>query len=425
MSRSRLTALAVERAFRNESRFMLGDGDGLYLRKQGTSGASWTLRYRFAERERWMTLGNYPDMSLADARIQARAKRTLVDRQVDPLDERNEAKRARVEVDQRERSSFKALAMDWYETEICHRIKYPQIPLRYINRQLLPAFGSMQPSEVTPADAARLLARVSRKTPAAANDLLRFKKRIFRFGVRRRLLPISPVADFVSRDAGGPERPRERALSQDELVILLKAMRESPVFGELNYLFVKLLLALGVRKGELVRATWEEFDLDGPSPTWRLPASRSKTKRAIRIPLVPTVVDWLRAMKAIEDGSGYVFPQRRRCRRTRVPHLGMDTVNAAVKHLNHGIEPFTLHDLRRTMRSHLAALGVRSEVAERCLNHQLRGVERIYNTHDYFDERRAALETWTDLLLDIESGVQKVTPIRRAQIRMSDMSSGP
>jgi len=62
-------------------------------------------------------------------------------------------------------------------------------------------------------------------------------------------------------------------------------------------------------------------------------------------------------------------------------------------------------------------LGVRSEVAERCLGHRLRGVEGIYNTHDYFDERRAALDAWTELLLDIESGVRKVTPIRRMRAR--------
>ena len=108
-----------------------------------------------------------------------------------------------------------------------------------------------------------------------------------------------------------------------------------------------------------------------------------------------------------------MFPKRRRDPRQRVLHLGIDTLNAALAAVEHGLEHFTLHDLRRTMRTHLASLGVRSEVAERCLGHKLRGVEGTYNTHDYLNERRAALETWTALLLDIESGGQKVTPIRR------------
>jgi hypothetical protein len=73
MSNVRLNALSVERAFRNDPRFLLNDGEDLYLRKQAKSGAFWTLRYRFAERNRWMTLGHYPDMNLATARAEARA----------------------------------------------------------------------------------------------------------------------------------------------------------------------------------------------------------------------------------------------------------------------------------------------------------------------------------------------------------------
>ena len=86
MPNVRLTALSVERAFRNDPRFLLNDGDGLYLRKQANSGASWTLRYRFAERNRWMTLGHYPDMNLATARAEARTKRILLDKHQDPLE---------------------------------------------------------------------------------------------------------------------------------------------------------------------------------------------------------------------------------------------------------------------------------------------------------------------------------------------------
>jgi integrase len=109
-----------------------------------------------------------------------------------------------------------------------------------------------------------------------------------------------------------------------------------------------------------------------------------------------------------------VLPQRRRDPRQRGQHLGLDTLNFAISQLDHGLEHFTLHDLRRTMRTHLAALGIRSEVAERCLGHHLRGVEGVYNTHDYFQERRAPLEVWTNLLLDMESAVSKATPIRKA-----------
>jgi integrase len=122
---------------------------------------------------------------------------------------------------------------------------------------------------------------------------------------------------------------------------------------------------------------------------------------------------WLRAQREYACGSDHVFPQRRRDHRQRVPHVGLDTLNVALTRVMHGLKPFTLHDLRRTARTQLAALGVRREVAERCLGHKIRGVEGTYDRYDYFDERRAAFQQWTAVLLDAERGERKVTPIGR------------
>jgi hypothetical protein len=77
--------------------------------------------------------------------------------------------------------------------------------------------------------------------------------------------------------------------------------------------------------------------------------------------------------------------------------MGIDTLNAALQRVEHHLKPFTLHELRRTARTHLTALGIRREVAERCLGHSLRGVEGTYDRHDYFVERRAALAQWTSV----------------------------
>ena len=204
-------------------------------------------------------------------------------------------------------------------------------------------------------------------------------------------------------------------MSRDELEKLFKALRDAPNFGGTNLLTVKLLLALGVRKGELLGAKWSEFDLDGATdlgPVWRLPAKRTKTVAPLSIPLAPAVVEWLKALREVACGSEFVLPKRRRDRRQRALHVGIDTLNAALAGVDHGLDEFTIHDLRRTMRTHLSSLGIRSEVAERCLNHKLPGLQGVYNTHDYFAERKAALETWTALLLEIERGQRKVTPMR-------------
>jgi integrase len=411
MGRTKLTALAVERVHWSGKTVLLSDGHGLYLRKQTCDGASWTLRYRFAGREHWLTLGNYPDMALAQARVEARQARVLLDRQQDPLSVR----RASL-AEERRKGSFKALCEDWYRAEVQARgLKHPAVPRRHLDRYLLPKFSRLAANDVTPSDIARLLDELKGCAPTAANDLLRFTRRIFAFGVRRRFVLSNPAADFSPRlDAGGIERPRRRALGYDELAQLFEKIRGTPNFGEDNLLAIKLLLALCVRKGELLGARWSEFDLDGETQAgaiWHLPASRTKTGESLDIPLAPTVVEWLNILRARAAGSEYILPKRRRDPRERVPHMGIDTLNVALKRVKHGLADFTLHDLRRTARTHLAALGVRREVAERCLGHKLRGVEGTYDRHDYFKERRAALSQWTELLLGAEHGVSNVVAI--------------
>ena len=165
-------------------------------------------------------------------------------------------------------------------------------------------------------------------------------------------------------------------------------MRTAKGFSRQNELTVKLLLLLAVRKMELIGALWSEFDLD--EGVWHLPRERTKTGAAIDIPLPPAAVEWLRELHEMAASSRWVLPARKMQSRM-IPHIGESTLSVALAKVKHGLPPFTVHDFRRTARSHLAALGVQPQVAERCLNHKLKGVEGIYDRHDYFEERKAAL----------------------------------
>lgn len=249
MERAKLTRLAVERAHRSGERMLLSDGDGLDLRKQTRHGTSWTLRYHFAGREHWLTLGHYSDMSLAQARIEARQARVLLDKQQDPL-----TVRRAVEAEHRQRGSFRELCEEWYRNEIVGRgLKHPSVPRRHLDKYLLPKLGRSAALEVTTVDIARVIDDLKVRAPTTANDLLRFIRRIFAFGVRRRMVSSNPAADFSPRlDGGGTERPRSRVLSLGELAQLFEKGRETPSFGAGNILALKLLLALCVRKGDSV-----------------------------------------------------------------------------------------------------------------------------------------------------------------------------
>ena len=170
-------------------------------------------------------------------------------------------------------------------------------------------------------------------------------------------------------------------------------------FGRDNELATRLLLMLGVRKNELIAARWSEIDFD--SATWSIPKERSKTKNGFTVPLPPVAMEYLKEIQVRACGSEFVFPSRRRGRSKR-GYISTDTLNAALHSLDHGIDPFTVHDLRRTMRTQLSVLGIRFEAAERCLNHTLKGTARVYDQHDFIDERRDALQRWCDVLMTLE-----------------------
>ncbi len=194
----------------------------------------------------------------------------LLDKQQDPMHLRRAAK-----AEERQRGSFKELCEDWFRAEVEGRgIKHPAVPRRYLDKYqyLLPKLGRMAAVDVTPSDIARLIDAVKVRAPAAANDLLRYVRRIFAFGVRRRIVPNNPAADFSPRlDGGGTERPRSRALSTDELAELFESIRKTETFGGDNLLAMKLLLALCVRKGELFGAR------DGMSSIWRAAARAARS----------------------------------------------------------------------------------------------------------------------------------------------------
>jgi integrase len=206
------------------------------------------------------------------------------------------------------------------------------------------------------------------------------------------------------------EFARERALSRDELVALFEAMRQAKGFGVQNELTVKLLLLLAVRKGELIAARWEEFELEAEPPARHLPGIRTKTAQPLDIPLPTMAVQWLQKLKELACNSAYVLPARKLQSRV-VPHVCESTLGVAMGKVKHGLPHFTVHDFRLTARTHLAALGVEPHVAERCLNHELKGVEGVYNRHDYSEARRRALEAWGRLLLKLaRQGPQSKKP---------------
>lgn len=371
------------------------DGGGLYLVVPKSGRSYWMLRFTSNGKRKEMTLGKVDDLSLADARTEAALKMKQHREGLDPLIEKKRAIYGPM-------GTVDDLFTDWHEGNI-KRLKHHHIPFRVYTKDIAPVIGQMQPTAVTGRDIRQILRNIAESNrPTIANDALLYCKQLFNHAIKLDIITHNPASAFDVADAGGVENSRDRALTLEELSFVFKKFRDNTdSFTRDNYLACALLVLLGVRKGELTEAPWSEFDLD--AKVWYLPSARSKSGAAIDIPLPDLALEWLHELKVRAFGSPYVFPNRRP---SKVPHMGKDTLNRAIAKL-FGKEPgkavqpenkmgdleyFTVHDLRRTCRSLLAAIGVPSHVAERCLNHKLKGVEGIYNRHDYFDERREALD---------------------------------
>ncbi|MGJ8670664.1 MAG: tyrosine-type recombinase/integrase [Oceanococcus sp.] len=375
-------------------------GGGLYFRARGGGVSQWVFRYTLNGRARWLALGRYPERTLAEARQAARrAKADVVDGKDVAVEKRRERQVAL------DAATIGGLANDWYQHQVVSRINHPKVVRRRLDNHIIPVIGGVYLDEVRAADIDRLLRKVRVKYPATASNCLRDLKKMFKFACKREWMENNPAANFELSDAGGRSQPRTRYLKSPELAELFRVVQAEPRFGRINVIALQLLLALCVRKMELLAARWDEFDLG--QGVWAMPANESvrgssMKKRAIDIPLAPAVILWLQELKVFSAGSEHLFPARRVSKRRRFPHISPDTLNAALKNsIDIDLGHFTVHDLRRTARTHLSELGVTPDIAELALNHKIRGVRGVYDQHDYFSERSDALSKWAARLVEL------------------------
>lgn len=387
------------------------DGSGLTFTLSAAGTAAWVLRYRFGSAPRELTLGRYPDLSLAEARKLARLHRARIQQGED--------------VARAKRREKRASAAAWTFAQLAHDYKVKTFPTLAAStgeqreRHLAMAcqrLGGLAARDVDPADIVLLIEQIGARSRSMAEVVLTAVNEAFKHGIARRVVVANPCAGLTVGAICGKAETRERVmLAEPELRALLA---ELPIIGTENALTVKILLATCVRISELASAEWSHLDFD--KAEWFIPPENSKTCNGFTVPLVPAVIGWFRELQPLACGSRYVLPARRasRAKGADAP-FEQRSLNAMLHklcdRLGDRCRRFTPHDLRATARSWLAAMGVAVPVAERCLNHSLGGLLAIYDQHDYMTERRAALEGWTAFLLAREAGrTTNVIPLRRA-----------
>lgn len=382
-------------------------GDGLYFRVTKEGSGFWVLRYSMREKRREMSLGRYgrsPEgIPLVEAKLLAALKKAQVKEGIDPIVEKRRSHLSNIK-------TVDEVAKDWL-ADCKKRLENPQIPERVYKKDIAPAIGDLPVSRVNARDILGIIRSIAAsQRPTIANDALSYCKQLFNHAIKLDMISVNPAVAFSIRDAGGMENSRERILSIEEIDTVFRVFRDhTSIMTRENYLAMALLLVLGVRKGELIGAMWKDFDF--ANRTWTITPDRTKTKSGVVIPLPEPVLSWLSELSVRACGSEFVFPSRRASKRRA--YISDDTLNHALSKLfgqkvdskkeaypdilgASGIPHFVVHDLRRTCRSLLAKNGVAPHIAERCLNHKLKGIEGIYDRYDYLEERRQALAQLAD-----------------------------
>jgi integrase len=367
---------------------------GFGVRLRG-AGKAWVVQYRVGARQRRESLGDVRKVSLENARKIARQRFAQVELGIDPAAERAQA---------RAQALTLGLVIDRY-LEAKRDVLRPntfKAAERYFAEHWRPLHDRPLESIRRADVAARLqeLVKAHGRTSAArARDNL---SALYGWAAREGLCESNPVAMTNDPTQGLPTR--DRVLADDEIRAVWNASEDDD-FGRI----VKLLLLTGCRREEIGGLKWDEVNLDTGVMT--IPGTRTKNHRTLELMLPATAVELLRAQPRRRDD--YVFGIRGGAFSAwsySTVKLNARIVAAEGKPLT----PWTLHDLRRSMRSGLGRLGVPPHVAELAINHVRGGVEAIYDRHRYQREIGAALVKWAAHVIAVVEGASKVVALQRA-----------
>lgn len=338
-------------------------------------------------------LGEYPGMTLAEAREEARRWLALIRRGTDPAVERDRVKLAEM---RRQESSFGSVA-EAYFADIKRRKLRRAWEVERDMRRDFAVWWKRPITDITRHDVLAVIdAAIGRGAPWQAHHIHSYASRLFNWAIERDELKSSPCERMRPARIIGPKEPRMRVLADDELLALWHA---SLTIGYPLGPFVRLLLLTGQRRTELSEARWREIDLE--RGLWTIQPERMKAGAAHVLPLVPDAIAVLETLPRFEHGD-YLFSTTFGAKPINGFSKSKQRIDAAMcAQLGRPAEAWVLHDCRRTMRTHLSALPIPDLVREFVIGHTKKGLHRIYDQWKYLDEKRHALELWAARLRSI------------------------
>jgi integrase len=394
---------------------------GLIMRvaeARGQTVRTWRWRVSIKGEPKILTLGAFPDLSVAAVRVLHAELAAIVKAGGDPVKHLEFRRLERLPPSARPESSgptVNDVAREFIAV-LRRRRKRPEAARQLLEANVLPEIGDLPAAEVRKRDLVRVTdAIVARGSKTTANRVHSLLKQMFSVAVDRDLIETAP--GFPRERPGGEEKPRTRVLSDDEISLLWQGLDDLTPDGKRGIgitrplaLAIKLLLVTAQRRGEIASARWDDIiDIDLVDPSgvrqrrkaWRIPETKNGEPHVV--PLSPLALGLLDELRGYSGRSDFWLPNS-------VDHKGDAadrdrTITKAARRLRNHLTldaDWTPHDLRRTARTGMAALGVSDAVAERVLNHVAGDrMVAVYNRHAYSAEMASALDRWADHLTEL------------------------
>ena len=390
-----LTDVALKALRPKQKAYKITDRDGMYVHVTPTGAVSFRLDYRLNGRRETVYLGKYgpAGLSLARAREKCIDARRAISDGVSPAIEKQREKRRL-----KEAKSFGEFGEKWL-TAAAMADSTRAMRRSIFERELLPTWRSRLLTEITPDDLrAHCAAIVARGAPATAIHVRDILKQIYGFAILHGEKVANP-AEQVGPASIATFTPKDRSLSPSEIRVMLKQLEHVATLPTIR-LGMRLYLLTMVRKSELQDAVWDEVDFE--NAVWTIPKERMKRSKAHNVYLSRQVLDIMIALKTCAGNSRYLLPSRYDAdapmSRATFNRITYSVVERA-KREGLPLEPFTVHDLRRTGSTLLNELGFNSDWIEKCLAHEDgRSSRGVYNKAEYEMQRRHMMQEWSDVI---------------------------
>jgi integrase len=403
-----LTDSTIRKTQAKDRDFKLFDSGGLFLLIRSNAQRGWRFKYRISGHEKLISLGPYPTVSLAKARLKLRRAKALLLDGIDPSLKRKAEKMASAD-------SFEAVAREWYGSRECRWAdSYSDHIIRRFERDIFPWIGNRPIRKITPADLLACLKRIeSRGTHETAHRVYQNICWVFRHAAITGRLIHDPSAPLKGALLPTNEKHLASITDPKQFGEFLRAI---DAYSGSHTVRTALRLAplVFVRPTELRAAEWSEFNFD--TQEWRIPAARMKMRVPHIVPLSTQAIALLRDIQPATGDGKYVFPSPR----SRTRPLSNVALLAALRRMGYEQGTATVHGFRSTASTLLNEQGWNRDWIEKQLAHGERdGVRAAYNYAAYLPQRKVMMQEWANYLDELRRGKNRL-PDRPARRRERD-----